>query len=303
MIARMICSIGVIPGRERQVSDVRMGSKRRDKWENVSKCIYQLSETTDESLQKPTSPPCNHPHVFHCLGNGFSFLFWPNIKLAWREKEMENTEAVRKHLLVIPFQPILLNWLHFSPVTLPPREHKRWPCPELKQSWKKILRLEFVTSETDMGYDLSLTTAYIHTTCISICSHPIPPVTSGHKPRFWKQFYTKELFKRNKLTKRVYFLWAGYFKGKHKICSVVVVGFLNFSSFEPICPFQPNITVWNSPKCCVVFTALFIQDNMNATYKALENHVSEFCFTWNCQKVFVTHLWLHYTNMRYSTLT
>lgn len=82
MIARMICSIGVIPGRERQVSDVRMGSKRRDKQENVSKCIYQLSEMTDESLQIPTSPPCNHPHVFHCLGNWFSFLFWPNVELA-----------------------------------------------------------------------------------------------------------------------------------------------------------------------------------------------------------------------------
>lgn len=161
-----------------------------------------------------------------------------------------------------------------------------------------ILRHEVVTSDTDMGYDLSLTTAYKHTTCISICSHPIPPLTftspdsgNGSTLRNWSAQW-------------VYFPCADYFKGKHKICSMVVFVF-NFSLFEPICPFQPNTTewVWKSPKCCVVVTALFIQDNMNATYKALEKHALEFCFTQNCQKVFVTHLWLRYTKLRYFILT
>lgn len=35
-----------------------------------------------------------------------------------------------------------------------------------------------------------------------------------------------------------------------------------------------------------VFTPLFIQDNMNRMHKALENHMSEFCCSQNCQKVF-----------------
>lgn len=170
-------------------------------------------------------------------------------------------------------------------------------------SWIKAileddLRREVVTSDTDMGYDLSLTTAYKHTTCISICSHPIPPLTftspdsgNGSTLRNWSAQWVSISPVQIILRKNI----------KHAAWLV----FLNFSLFEPICPYQPNTTerVWKSPKCCVVFTALFIQDNMNATYKALENHVSQFCLTQNCQKVFVTHLWLRYTKVRYFILT
>jgi len=52
----------------------------------------------------------------------------------------------------------------------------------------------------------------------------------------------------------------------------------------------------------VVFTPLFIQDNTNVRQKALENHMSELCSSQNCQKVFVTHLWLHYAKVRYFIL-
>lgn len=147
----------------------------------------------------------------------------------------------------------------------------------------------------NMGYDLFLTTAYIHTTCILICSHPIP-LSDIHKPRFWKQFYTKEficsdsLFPLSRLRGNIKYAAWWVFK-----IFLFLSWFAHFS--------QTQQRAWNSPKCCAVFTALFIQDKMNATYKALENHVSEFCSTQNCQKVFVTLLWLHYTYMRYFTLT
>lgn len=74
--------------------------------------------------------------------------------------------------------------------------------------------------------------------------------------------------------------------------------------FELMCQFQPNMTVWNCPKYCIccIHTSLHpgeYEHNM----QTLEKHLSEFCCSQSCQKVFVTHLWLHYAEVRYFILT
>lgn len=112
-----------------------------------------------------------------------------------------------------------------------------------------ILRHEVVTSDTDMAYDFSLTTAYKHTTWISICSHPIPPVTftspdsgNGSTLRNWSAQW-------------VYFPCADYFKGKHKICSMV--GFLKFFSFWAHLPVSAKQqTESESPQNAVLYSQL-----------------------------------------------
>lgn len=108
-IARMICSIGVIPERERQANDVRMqSSKRKSKWAYERKYVQiHLPPARNHGWILRTSPTCNHPHVLHCLNNWFSFLFRPNSKRAWKEN-MENIKTHRITVPVIPSQCVQL---------------------------------------------------------------------------------------------------------------------------------------------------------------------------------------------------
>lgn len=111
------------------------------------------------------------------------------------------------------------------------------------------------------------------------------------------------LHKGINLLREVFLPHVDYFKGKPEICRVYFFVCLS-PLFELICQFQPNLTELEIAQnyVFVVFTPLFIQDNMNTIYKALENHISEFCCLQNCQKAFVTHLWLHYAKVRYFIL-
>lgn len=92
-----------------------------------------------------------------------------------------------------------------------------------------------ITSDTDMGYYLLLTTASSHHYLYFYLLVPHTP-SDIQKPRFWKQFYAKEL-----ISQRVYLPHTDYFKGKLETCSVYFFVYLS-PLFELICQFQPNLT-------------------------------------------------------------
>lgn len=103
-------------------------------------------------------------------------------------------------------------------------------------------------SDADMGYDWLLTTAYKHTTCISICSHAVTPVAftsphSGHSSTLWN-------WSAQRVSPVLVILREII---KYATCFVLFY----FSLFELIYLFQPNATQsLKLPKNVVLYSQL-----------------------------------------------